>query len=95
MPCFTEIASGLQFPEGPIALPDGSVLLVEIRRGTLSRVLPDGGAPRHVPVPDAMTTNICFGGAGLRTAYITASMSGRLLVCEWETSGLALNFLPR
>ena len=37
-----EIASGLQFPEGPVALPDGSVLLVEIARGTLSRVLADG-----------------------------------------------------
>ena len=28
-----EIASGLQFPEGPIALDDGSVLVVEIKRG--------------------------------------------------------------
>ena len=37
-----EVASGLQFPEGPIALEDGSVLLVEIARGTLSRVTPDG-----------------------------------------------------
>src|SRR5512147_440419 len=37
-----EIATGLQFPEGPIAMPDGSVLLVEIKRGTLSRVSPDG-----------------------------------------------------
>ena len=37
-----EIATGLQFPEGPIAMDDGSVLLVEIARGTLSRVLPDG-----------------------------------------------------
>ena len=37
-----EIASGLQFPEGPVALADGSVLLVEIKRGTLSRVAPDG-----------------------------------------------------
>src|SRR5215813_6162477 len=37
-----EIASGLQFPEGPIAMPDGSVLLVEIKRGTLSRVTPNG-----------------------------------------------------
>lgn len=36
------VASGLDFPEGPIALRDGSVLLVEIRRGTLSRVTPDG-----------------------------------------------------
>jgi len=37
-----EVASGLRFPEGPIALPDGDVLLVEIARGTLSRVRPDG-----------------------------------------------------
>ncbi len=37
-----EIATGLLFPEGPIAMDDGSVLLVEIARGTLSRVQPDG-----------------------------------------------------
>lgn len=33
-----ELFSGLQFPEGPIAMPDGSVILVEIARGTLTRV---------------------------------------------------------
>ena len=33
-----EIVSGLKFPEGPIAMPDGSVILVEIARGTLTRV---------------------------------------------------------
>lgn len=32
------VAEGLAFPEGPIAMPDGSVLLVEIKRGTLTRV---------------------------------------------------------
>ena len=37
-----EIATGLLFPEGPVALDDGSVLLVEIARGTLSRVTPNG-----------------------------------------------------
>ena len=36
------IADGLQFPEGPIAMPDGSVIVVEIARGTLTRVLLDG-----------------------------------------------------
>lgn len=41
-PRLTEVASGLRFPEGPIAMPDGSVVLVEIARGTLSRVTPDG-----------------------------------------------------
>lgn len=37
-----EIASGLQFPEGPIAMVDGSIIVVEIKRGTLSRVGIDG-----------------------------------------------------
>jgi gluconolactonase len=41
-----EVAKGLRFPEGPIAMADGSVLLVEIERGTLSRVDPKG----HVEV---------------------------------------------
>lgn len=36
------VAQGLHFPEGPIAMADGSVVLVEIRRQTLSRVRPDG-----------------------------------------------------
>ncbi len=36
------VADGLDFPEGPIALDDGSVLVVEIRGGRLSRVTPDG-----------------------------------------------------
>jgi gluconolactonase len=37
-----EIAKGLRFPEGPIAMPDGTIVLVEIERQTLSRVHPDG-----------------------------------------------------
>jgi len=38
------IAEGLRFPEGPIAMPDGSVLVVEIASGRLMRVMPDGAA---------------------------------------------------
>ena len=41
-PAFKLVASGLRFPEGPVAMPDGSVILVEIERRTLSRVTPDG-----------------------------------------------------
>ena len=36
------LARGLRFPEGPVAMPDGSIVLVEIERRTLSRVTPDG-----------------------------------------------------
>src|SRR6185436_8961413 len=41
-PAIKQIASGLRFPEGPVAMPDGSIILVEIERQTLSRVTPDG-----------------------------------------------------
>ncbi len=36
------VATGLCFPEGPIAMRDGSVVLVEIERQTVSRILPNG-----------------------------------------------------
>ena len=65
---FDVLAEGLQFPEGPIAMPDGSVILVEIARGTLSRVWngktevicdlgggPNGAAPGPPPPPLLVT----------------------------------------
>ena len=40
-PKLTQIAAGLRFPEGPVAMPDGSVILVEIeRRHALARRRP-------------------------------------------------------
>lgn len=37
-----QIASGMRFPEGPVALPDGSLVLVEIEARRLTRIDPDG-----------------------------------------------------
>ena len=34
------VATGLCFPEGPVAMKDGSAVLVEIERQTVTRVLP-------------------------------------------------------
>src|SRR5207302_9342310 len=42
MPDVRVLATDLQFPEGPVAMLDGSVLLVEIRGQRLTRVWPDG-----------------------------------------------------
>ncbi|GDX34668.1 gluconolactonase [Actinomycetes bacterium] len=39
---FVEVASGLRFPEGPVALPDGSVVLVEMMGRCITRIMPDG-----------------------------------------------------
>jgi gluconolactonase len=71
------VASGLQFPEGPIALPDGSVLVVEIAAGRLTRVLPTGelkvvaelgGGPNGAAMgPDGHCYVCNNGGFGWRT----------------------------
>ncbi len=37
-----EVTDGLKFPEGPVAMPDGSVILVEMFGPRLTRVFPDG-----------------------------------------------------
>src|SRR4051812_50190989 len=36
------ICEGLEFPEGPIAMADGSVILTEIKGQRLTRIKPDG-----------------------------------------------------
>src|SRR5919197_3039948 len=71
MPQLREVTSGLKFPEGPVAMNDGSVLVVEIKRGTLTRVRPNGskeivaetgGGPNGAAVgPDGMVY-VCNNG---------------------------------
>ena len=41
-PALRVVTTGLQFPEGPVAMADGSVILVEIRSARLTRVAADG-----------------------------------------------------
>jgi gluconolactonase len=62
-----------------------------ILRGGITIFSPKG-ASRHVATDDLLTTNICFGGSDLRTAFITLSSTGRLVACEWERPGLRLAY---
>jgi len=39
---FKILAKNLRFPEGPVVLADGSIVFVEIERGTLMKLLPSG-----------------------------------------------------
>ena len=41
-------------------------------------------------MPDAMTTNVAFGGPGLHKAYVTLSAGGKLARVDWPRPGLAL-----
>ena len=72
----------------------GHVCVATIRNGGITDIDPADGSTVHVPTGDPLTTNVCFGGPELRTAYITCSLSGTLVTTTWERPGLALNFNP-
>jgi gluconolactonase len=69
----------------------GKVCVATLYNGGISIVDPDGSV-QHVPFPDDVTTNICFGGADMRDAWITCSGTGKLYKCRWPRPGLRLNF---
>ena len=71
----------------------GNICVATLVHGGISIISPDGASVRHVPMPERWVTNICFGGADLRTAYITLSSTGRLVTCEWEEAGTPLAYL--
>ena len=71
---------------------EGYVCVATLGTGGITVVSADGQSVQHAALPDPVTTNICFGGEGLRTAYVTLSSSGKLASFEWPRSGLALAF---
>jgi gluconolactonase len=72
---------------------EGNVIVATLGTGGVTVVSPSGEIVAHVPVDDPMTTNACFGGAGLGTLYVTASTRGELLAFDgWPTRGLPLAF---
>ena len=70
----------------------GNICAATIVNGGITIFAPDGSKIEHLPMPDPLTTNICFGGEGLRSAWITLSGTGRLVKTEWDTPGLALAY---
>jgi gluconolactonase len=72
---------------------NGNICVATLAHGGITIISPDGKSIEHVPMPDMHTTNICFGGPDLKTAYVTLSGSGRLVACDWPRPGLALNYL--
>jgi gluconolactonase len=71
---------------------DGWVCIATLANGGITSVSPDGANVEFLETGDPLTTNICFGGVDLRTAYITCSGTGRLLATEWPRPGLQMAF---
>ena len=76
-------------------LPSVSVAFAKIVRLAGAEKLADRGRAvgqllRQPKMPDPYTTNICFGGPDLKTAYITLSTTGQLVATAWPDPGLRL-----
>lgn len=71
----------------------GNICVATLITGGITVHSADGTAARLVQMPDVLTTNICFGGENLATAFITLSTTGQLISCQWETRGHPLNFV--
>ena len=68
----------------------GRVCVATLYRCAVAEVEPAIGHIQYRPMPDMLVTNIAFGGADLRTAYVTLSHEGRLAECQWHEPGLLL-----
>jgi gluconolactonase len=71
---------------------EGWVCVATLLTGGITAVSPDGEQTEFHATGDVMTTNICFGGKDLDTAFVTLSSSGRLAAATWPRPGLALAF---
>jgi len=69
----------------------GKICVATIFNGGVTAFDPDG-TTEHFPFPDMVTTNIAFGGADMRDAYVTCSSTGKVYKCRWPRPGLKLAF---
>ena len=81
----------LQFFDSLAVEASGKVCVGTLLNGGIT-VIDPSGATEHVPFPDPMTTNICFGGQDMRDAWVTCSSTGKLVRCRWPRPGLRLAF---
>ncbi|ONG54198.1 gluconolaconase [Pseudoroseomonas deserti] len=70
----------------------GNIVVATLVEGEITTVSPGGEIVDVVKMPERMPTNICFGGADLRTAYVTLSTTGKLAVLPWREPGLKLAY---
>jgi len=71
---------------------EGNIHVATTMTGEVVVIRPDGTVKRRVPFGDPFTTNLCFGGPDLKTAYVTLSGLGLLVAVDWEEAGMRLAF---
>lgn len=82
---------GFQWLDSLAVEASGRICVATLWNGGITIFEPEGSY-EHIPFPDPITTNLCFGGSDLRDAWVTCSSSGGLYKCRWPRPGLRLAF---
>ena len=94
-PCGGRLVAGLpgyrRF-DGLAVAAGGNVCVAALESRAIAEITDDGHLVRDHPAPDLAVTNLCFGGAGMRTAFVPLSHAGQLGMAEWHEPGLALAY---
>lgn len=83
---------GLQYLDSLAVDAEGWVCAGTLLNGGITSVSPDGQSVEFVGTDDPLTTNLCFGGDDMRTAYLTLSGTGRVMTMDWPRAGLRLAY---
>ena len=70
----------------------GNVCMATLINGGITVISPAGAVVEFIPTGDPLTTNICFGGPDLKTAYMTLTSTGKLVAIDWPRPGLKLHY---
>jgi len=84
--------AGYKFFDSLAMEANGNICVATIGECGISVVSPTGELVEFVETDDIFTTNIAFGGADMRDAYLTLSGSGRLVKTRWARPGLTLQY---
>jgi gluconolactonase len=81
---------GMQLLDSLAVDAEGWVAAGTLIRGGITTIPPAGADVEFIAMDDPLTTNLCFGGPDMCTAYVTLSGTGRLVSMEWPRRGLRL-----
>ncbi len=87
---FLTLAPGEGFADGACVDSSGGYWLANVGAGALRRYLPDGTLDRIIALPFAFPTKPAFGGADLRTLYITSGQNAAPLLVQPSVTGGAV-----
>ncbi|MET0280701.1 MAG: SMP-30/gluconolactonase/LRE family protein [Steroidobacteraceae bacterium] len=71
---------------------NGNVCVATLFNSAITTFNPQTGSYTQIPFNDPVTTNLCFGGADMRDAWITCASTGRLYRMRWPRPGLRLAY---